>query len=228
VPAADEVHLWRASSDVTGDELVHLASTLTVAELERSVRFRFDRDRARFVAARGQLRALLGRYLDTRPSEITLTKGRYGKPQLDAGRGWLRFNLSHSDGVAVFAVALDREVGIDLERIRVDFPIEDIARHNYSPRERADLALLPEADRCGAAFGCWTRKEAYLKAVGTGLALPLDAIEVGVEHGAPVRLLDSDGEGCWSIHAFDAGPGYAAAVAVEGRPGKVPIAARSL
>lgn len=231
-PAAGEVHLWRATSDVTGEDLVRLASTLTEAELERSARFRFDRDRARFVAARGRLRSLLARYLDVLPRDITLAEGLFGKPRLASGPGSLRFNVSHSDGTSVFAMARDREVGVDLERVRIDFPIEEVARHYYSPAERAQLALLLPADRMRAAFGCWTRKEAYLKALGAGLAPPLDTIEVGVCSGKPLSVWRSDGDtaasGWWSLHDFDAGPGFAAAVAVEGGPGNVPSAALPL
>ena len=173
-PAADEVHLWQSRLDVTSEELTELCATLTESELERSASFRFDRDRARFIAARGQLRTLLARYLDAEVNDIVLSEGPHGKPRLASGPGWLRFNVAHSDAVAVFAVARDREVGVDLEEIRSDFPIDVVARHFYSPRERAELAGLPEGDRLRAAFDCWTRKEAYLKALGVGLALPFD------------------------------------------------------
>ena len=228
----DEVHLWRAPLDVASEAVARLGATLTVAELGRAASFRFDRDRARFVAARGQLRLLLAQYLDANAREIVLMEGSHGKPSLAVGPSWLRFNLSHSDGVAVYAVARDHEVGVDLERIRSDFQFEEVARHYYSPRERAHLAGLPEADRLFAAFNCWTRKEAYLKAVGVGIALRLDGCDVGVHPGETVRLRRRDSGAaasrCWSLHAFDVGPGYAATVAVEGSPRSVPSAARVL
>jgi 4'-phosphopantetheinyl transferase len=228
----DEVHLWRAPLDVGPEAVARLRATLTVGELERSASFRFDCDRARFVAARGQLRLLLARYLDANARDIALMEGSHGKPRLAVGPSWLRFNLSHSDGVAVYAVARDREVGVDHERIRSDFPFDEIARHYYSPRERAHLAGLPEADRLFAAFSYWTRKEAYLKAVGVGMALRLDGCDVGVNPAETVRLRRRDSGGaasrCWSLHAFNVGPGYAATVAVEGSPRSVPSAARVL
>ena len=229
-PAVDEVHLWRACLDVASEALARLGATLTEAELERSASFKFDRDRARFVAARGQLRTLLARYLDANARDIVLMEGSHGKPRLAVGPGWLRFNLSHSDGVAVFAVARDREVGVDVEQIRCDLRIDEVARHFYSARERADLAGLAEGDRLRAAFDCWARKEAYLKAVGAGMALPLDGFDVTLRPGEPVRLdrheMNAADPRSWSLHAFDAGPGYAAAVAVEGPPCRVPRAAR--
>ena len=230
-PAVDEVHLWRACLDVASEALARLGGTLTEAELARSASFKFDRDRARFVAARGQLRMLLARYLDANARDIVLMEGSHGKPRLAVGPGWLRFNLSHSDGVAVYAVARDREVGVDVERIRPDFPFDEVACHYFSPRERADLASLPEANRLRAAFDCWARKEAYLKAVGAGMALPLDGFDVSVHPGEPVRLRRGAGAAasrCWSLYAFDVGPDYAAALAVEGRLGSVPSVARPL
>jgi 4'-phosphopantetheinyl transferase len=229
-PAVDEVHLWQARLDLAPERLARLNAALSEPESERSVRFRFDRHRARFIAARGQLRTLLARYLDARACDITLTEGPHGKPRLAGGMGWLRFNIAHSEDVAVFAITRDREVGVDLEQIRCDLRIDEVARHFYSARERADLAGLAEGDRLRAAFDCWTRKEAYLKAVGTGLALPLDGFDVTLRPGEPVRLVrhqvNAADQRSWSLHAFDAGPGYAAAVAVEGPPCRVPRAAR--
>jgi 4'-phosphopantetheinyl transferase len=231
-PFADEVHLWRADLDVTAEALARLGSTLTRAEVDRAAHFRFDRDGARFVAARGQLRTLLARYLDIDAGDVALVEGPHGKPGLARESGWLRFNLSHSEGAAVYAVARDREVGVDLEWIRADFPIEELARHSFSPREQSGLADLPAAERLRAAFDCWTRKEAYVKALGSGLALALDGFDVSLQPGEPVQLsLRDPGRAdsrCWSIHAFDAGPGYAAAVAVEGPPVTVPDEARPI
>jgi 4'-phosphopantetheinyl transferase len=230
-PAPDGVHLWRARLDLAPEELARLGATLSEPELERAASLRFDRDRARFIAGRGLLRMLLARYLAAEVSDIALTEGAHGKPRLAGGMGWLRFNLAHSEVVAVFAVTRDREVGVDLERIRCDLRIDEVARHFYSARERADLAGLAEGDRLRAAFDCWTRKEAYLKAVGTGLALPLDGFDVTLRPGEPVRLdrheMNAADPRSWSLHAFDAGPGYAAAVAVEGPPCTVPRAARA-
>ena len=231
-PAPDEVHLWQAPLDLAWDLQGRMAEFLSQEELERSARLRRDLDRARFVAARGWLRMLLARYLDVAASEIVLAAGPHGKPRLALGPESLRFNLAHSDGVAVYAVARDREVGVDVERLRPDFPIDEIARHYFSPQEQADLGALPEADRLRAAFDCWTRKEAYLKAAGVGLTQPLEEFDVTFRPGESVVLrintADGDGGGRWTLHAFDAGRDYSAAVAVEGDPCSVPDAAPGL
>jgi 4'-phosphopantetheinyl transferase len=231
-PAGDEVHLWQSRLDVGFVELGRMATTLSEPELDRSRGFRFERDRARFIAGRGQLRMLLGGYLGIKASEIALVEGPNGKPRLAGRTARLRFNLAHSDDVVVFALAWNREVGVDVERIRSDFPVDQVARRHFSPRERRDLAGLPEGDRLRAAFDCWTRKEAYLKASGVGLTVPLDGFDVTVRPGDPVCLFRPDAEsaenGHWSLHAFDAGPGYAAAMAVEGLSCRVPSVARRL
>ncbi|MFI5268721.1 MAG: 4'-phosphopantetheinyl transferase family protein [Chloroflexota bacterium] len=232
VPAAHELHLWRAPLDVDPSLLARLAACLSLGELERSARLRQDLDRTRFIAARGWLRMLLARYLESAASGVKLTEGPHGKPRLASGPGWLRFNLSHSDRIAVYAVARDREVGVDVERLRSVFPIAEVARHYYSPRELSDLATLPERNRSRAAFDCWTRKEAYLKALGVGLAEGLAEFDVMVRPGERVRMHDSwadrAGGRQWSLDSFDAGPGYAAAVAVEGDGCSIPDAASPL
>lgn len=218
--------------DVAPALLTRLGACLSEQEQVRAARFRDDLDRARFVAARGWLRTLLGRYLNSGASEISFAVGQDGKPEIAGGPRWLRFNLAHSERVAVYAVARDREVGVDIERLRPDFPIDEIARHFFSSRERADLAAVPDGDRLRAAFNCWTRKEAYLKAVGTGLLRPLDEFDVTVRPGEPLRLRDNGAGGAgrrrWSLHAFEAGRDYAAAVVVEGGGCTVPHSAWAL
>ena len=224
------MHLWQAPLDVAADVLDRLGAALSREESARATRYRFDVDRTRYIAARGWLRSLLARYTGCAPSEIHVTEGPHGKPRLDMGQSWLRFNLSHSNDLAIYAIAREREVGVDVERIRNDMPIDDIARQ-LSPRERADLAALPEVDRPRAAFDCWTRKEAYLKAVGAGLSVPLDEFDVPTSSAFSGHVLLPSGDGGqperWTLSTFDAGPEYAAAVAVEGDCA-VPAAARSL
>lgn len=229
-PTADEVHLWQAPLDVAPEVLDRLGAALSREESARATRYRFDVDRTRFIAARGWLRSLLARYTDCAPSEIHVTEGPHGKPRLAMGQASLRFNLSHSNDLAVCAIACEHEVGVDIEHIRQDMPIEDITRQ-LSPREREELAALPEVDRRRAAFDCWTRKEAYLKAVGAGLSVPLDEFDVPTGPAFSGFVLLPSGDGGqperWTLGTFDAGPEYAAAVAVEGNC-SVPAAARSL
>lgn len=216
--APDAVHVWRADLDRPG-ELPGLLAALSADERERAGRFRADRDRDRFVAARGLLRAILGRYLGREPGSLRFRYGAHGKPALVAdGTGEPpRFNVAHAGGLALYAVAAGREVGVDLERVRADVDVDAIAAW-FSPRERASLAALCPARRREAFFAYWTHKEAYLKAVGGGLSLPLDACEVDFDApDAPVlRGGDATTSMPWTLRTLEPAPGYAAAVAVEG------------
>jgi len=199
-----------------------LLRTLTLDERARARRFRFPRDRDRFIVARGVLRAILGRYLGVDPGRLRFRYSPYGKPALagpfeDEG---IRFNLAHSQGIALYAVSRGREVGIDVEYVRADLADERIAERFFSPREVATLRAVPAEQRREAFFHCWTRKEAYVKARGEGLSLPLDQFDVSLAPGEPAALLSTPGDPPevtrWSLQALNPGPGYVAALAVEG------------
>jgi 4'-phosphopantetheinyl transferase len=216
-PSAGEVHLWKAPLDVESPMLRMLTRSLSPAERARALRFRFPRDRTRFSAGRGWLRRLLSGYLDIDPAGIVFGENTFGKPRLTApSQQRLRFNVSHSEGLAVFAVARGREVGVDVERVRDDLPVEAVARF-FSLRDQEVLAALPLGHRVDVAFALWTRKEAYLKGIGVGFA---------TEHGG--RGDPGPERGDWTVTAFDAGTGFAAAVAVEGLEVEVPDAVRPL
>ena len=218
----EEVHIWRAAlyrevSDVQG-----LLSTLTEDEQARARCFHFQRDRERFIIARGLLREILGRYLGAAPGQLQFCYGIHGKPALAGryGTGDLRFNLTHSYGLTLLAVTRGREIGIDMERIRVDFPCLEIADRFFSPREAAALRTLPVEHRDRAFFTCWTRKEAYLKAKGDGLAASLAQFDVSLAPTEPAALLRTEEdpqEACrWSVQELAPGPGYVASLVVEG------------
>ena len=195
---------------------------LGVDELARAARFRFERDRRRFITRRGLLRGTLGRYLGAEPGEIRFVTSQHGKPGLAPPWAYsdLRFNLSHSAGLALYAFALGREVGVDIERERSDVVHDQLAERFFSPYERDVITSLPPEDRLGAFFRCWTRKEAFIKAHGEGLSLPLEAFDVSLDK-REARLLATRGglgkpEG-WSLQHLAPAPGFAAALAVEGR-----------
>src|SRR5262249_53787008 len=154
-----EVHVWRASLDIPSICIHRLEKTLAVDEHERAARFYFLRDRLRFIVARGLLRAILGRYLRIEPPQLRFCYGRYGKPVLDQSCGGdiLSFNLSHSDDKALYAVAYKRSVGIDIERVRPEFPIDEIAERFFSKKEAATLRSIPPVSKVEAFFNCWTR-----------------------------------------------------------------------
>jgi 4'-phosphopantetheinyl transferase len=219
---ARDVHVWKASLDLAPIWVQEFADTLSEDERARASRFFFNRDRSRFIVCRGVLRAILGRYLGTRPGLLEFRYGPYGKPAISVGHGddALRFNISHAYGTAVYAVAFGREVGIDLERIRPDFASDEVAEQHFSPREVIALRGLNRTARVEAFFNCWTRKEAYLKARGEGLSASLDKFDVSLIPGEPAALLsttdDPQEASRWSLRELFAGPDYAAAIAVEG------------
>ncbi|HEX8633286.1 MAG TPA: 4'-phosphopantetheinyl transferase superfamily protein [Pyrinomonadaceae bacterium] len=221
--ADGEVHLWRASLAQTPDALRRLHSTLAPDEAARAARYHFPRDRDHYIAARGLLRHLLGRYLAQPPHTLQFAYGAYGKPSLDGAPAFaadVRFNLSHSHELALYAFARGREVGVDIEHIRADFAGDDIAARFFSAREVSMLRALPARARTVAFFNCWTRKEAYIKARGEGLSHPLDQFDVSLTPGEPAALLGTRGDPReltrWSLCALDAGEAYAAAVVVQG------------
>jgi 4'-phosphopantetheinyl transferase len=222
---SDEVHVWWAALDLTLKTSCRdrLWATLSADERTRAERFRFSEDRMRFVSARGILRILLGRYLDVEPQRLRFCYNEHGKPALapEFDRSDLQFNVSHSDSVALYAVAWGRRVGVDVERIRTDVSIEAIAQRFFSPQERAALGALPAGLRREAFYSGWTRKEAFLKARGEGLSLPLDQFDVSLLPGEPAALLyvagDQEETSRWSFLELTAPPGYAATLAVEGR-----------
>lgn len=219
----NEVHVWRASLDPPAETLARLCETLAPDERRRTERFYFPELRRRFAAGRGLLRAILAAYLHREPASLEFTYNAQAKPALAgaAAKGEVRFNLSHSHGLVLYAVTRGREVGVDVEHLRPEFAGEQIAERFFSPNETAALRALPPELRTEAFFCCWTRKEAYIKARGLGLALALDDFDVSLAPGAPAALLatrdDPRQATRWSLRALNPGPGYAGALAVEGR-----------
>jgi 4'-phosphopantetheinyl transferase len=182
----DDVHVWRATLDKTPSQIQSYLHNLAADEHVRAERFYFERDREHFIAARGVLRAILGGYLHRTPESLSFCYSSHGKPALagESAEDAIRFNVSHSQGVALFAVTRGREVGIDIEHIRFDLEVAEIAERFFSPWEVATLRALPIEAQRQAFFCCWTRKEAYIKARGEGLSLPLDQFEVSGEPSA--------------------------------------------
>ena len=218
-----EVHVWRASLEMTPSQVKTMEHMLSADELSRAGRYYFPKDRDYFIAARGLLRTILGRYLLMQPDELSFCYGPFGKPALEEkihGKT-LCFNYSHSHGLALFSCALDREMGVDIEYIRADISTGDIAAQFFSQREVAALNSLSENVRQKAFFTLWTRKEALMKADGMGLALELNQYEILLDQNKMHIKLKLGNEpqaaDIWSLSDLDAGPGYAAALAIEGR-----------
>ena len=211
-----EIHIWRARLNVAAEVLDRLGSTLAHDEKARAQRFRFSRDRDHFIACRGILRELLGGYLRVSPVAIEFSYAAYGKPAYCSrdSTSPIRFNLSHSGDQAVLAFCRNSEIGIDLESIQTEFGGEEIAARYFSAPELAELRALPEAVKPEGFFLCWTRKEAYLKARGLGLQLPLDSFSVSLTPGRPESLQSEDSDR-WNLHSFRSAPDFVAAVVYE-------------
>jgi len=216
------VHLWRASLDVAATARVtRLERTLAPDERERAARYRFARDRVRYIVARGTLRAILGHYLDLDPAGLRFVYGHQGKPALTPEHGRdISFNLSHAGDVALYAITRGRRVGVDVEQVVPDVADSTVPEHTFSPREAAVLRALPLHEQTAAFFRCWTRKEAYVKALGAGFSLDLTSFDVSLAPGDPPALLatrpDPTEAVHWSLHDIDVGSGYTATLAVEG------------
>jgi 4'-phosphopantetheinyl transferase len=214
---SNEVHMWRAFLDVPSDVRERLSAFLSPDELGRAARFKFARDRDRFAVARGILRQLLGGYLGERPQNVLFETLPHGKPTLTAAVKIpsLRFNLSHSHEFGLFAFCFEHEVGIDLEKIRPEVAYEGIEKHYFSPTERTALEALPPELRPEGFFLCWTRKEAYVKAHGKGLHIPLESFDVSLRPDQPAVLNSSDMER-WSLYSLRPETGFVGALVAEG------------
>jgi 4'-phosphopantetheinyl transferase len=223
----DEVQLWRVDLDAIREEESRWQTVLSSDESTRASRFHFARDRQRFVASRALLRIVLGGYLATDPGRLRFSYSEKEKPSLGAahaGSG-VTFNISHSGGIALLAFTRRRDIGVDVEQQRSDFDLDGIADRFFSAHEQTQLAALPAEERADAFFRCWTRKEAYIKATGDGLSLPLSQFDVSLRTGEPNALLatrpDHSEAGGWLLQEVPAGPGYVAALCVRGRDWKL-------
>ncbi|MDZ7269880.1 MAG: 4'-phosphopantetheinyl transferase superfamily protein [candidate division KSB1 bacterium] len=220
--ADGEVHVWRIGLQLPPSRMEQLQAMLDAGETQRAARFYFDKDRRRFIVAHAAMRMILGAYLQLDPAGLQLGRNAYGKPELQDNRTAVavRFNLSHSGELALFAVARDRNLGVDVEQVRPVQELLQLAQRFFTPQEVNVLRQIPAEGRLLAFFNCWTRKEAFIKANGMGLSLPLDQFEVTCAPGEPARLLRHPPAGGelapWSLHAFTPAEGYVAALAVQG------------
>jgi 4'-phosphopantetheinyl transferase len=218
-----ELHVWRARIDGSSESLVKLRQTLSIAECERAAKFYFMPDRTRYVIGRGLCRILLGRCLGISADRLSFAYGPAGKPKLaqDFQQSLLHFNVAHSGDFVLVALAYRCELGVDIELIERDVEVEGIAQQFFSANERGSLiANVPADGKHDAFFTCWTRKEAYLKARGDGLSLPLDSFDVAFLPGQAPRLIETRQDPAeasrWTLQDLDVDPLYKAALACEG------------
>jgi len=217
-----EIHVWRAYLDCEETLLAQFEATLAADEKARANRFFFQPDRYGYIATRGVLRELLGRYVNCSPANLEFAYSPLGKPSLrrEGLERSVQFNVSHSHGLALLAFAAGRHLGIDVELVRPDFAGVEIAERYFSPQEVMELRALPPSLRAEGFFLCWTRKEAYVKARGEGLHIPLDSFHVSLTPGQPERLESTDSIR-WTLCSLHPDPQYAAALVGEGRSWRV-------
>jgi 4'-phosphopantetheinyl transferase len=219
---SNDVHVWRAFLDLTVLQKESLVRNLSTDEMAKASRFHFERDRERFIVARGILRHLLGCYLGENPAELRFEYTPYGKPffAVDAGYDSLSFNLSHSGEFALYAITRNRDVGIDIEFVRDDIDIELIARRFFSQRELNSLEKISKDMQTVRFFQYWTRKEAFLKAIGKGVSFPMEHFDVSLMTGKALSPIRSPGDKpeatCWYGMDLFPGRGYTAAIMAEG------------
>lgn len=217
LPADDEIHVWQAQLDDPNCEVSRLYETLTTDERDRAARFHFERHRRRFIVARGILRILIARYLGIRATDIRFEYSAKGKPSLAEPRVEdFGCNLSHSGELALYAFALGVPIGVDVEIIRPVEHMDAIAKRFFSTLEYDMLQQVSPSDRLEAFYNCWTRKEAYVKAEGLGLWIPLDSFTVSVSPSEPARLihLKSPNAPLWTIHHLKPAANAVGAVAI--------------
>jgi 4'-phosphopantetheinyl transferase len=216
--ADGEVHVWRIPLKAEAATLARYQELLAPDERARAARFHFEVHRRRFAVARARMRILLASYLRCKPAELTFCYTAHGKPFLSGSL--VAFNLSHAHEMAILGVTSGREIGVDIEYLDRKFAGDDIAARYFSAGELRALRAFAPDQQCAAFFRCWTRKEAYIKAHGEGLSMPLASFEVCVEDREELWLnndKDPNEQARWRLQNVPAPEGYAAAAVVEGR-----------
>lgn len=216
---ADVVHLWKKAFDASPQEMERCSEVLSPEERARAQRFRVEPPRRAFILTRGTLRILLGKYLNQAPNDLSFRYTEFGKPFLNESKE-LRFNVSHTDGIALLAFVGGPEVGVDVEKIRPVKDLKNLANRFFSPAERDRLNRIAADDELHTAFfRCWTRKEAYIKGKGEGLSIPLHQFDVSLEPGETQALIatrpDPSEAGRWLLRDVSFDPSYVAALAIE-------------
>jgi 4'-phosphopantetheinyl transferase len=210
------VHVWVIRTDASEPVVGEFQLVLDPQERDRATRFRFAKSQRSFILSRGALRVLLGRYLNISPAGIRFTYGANGKPSL-ADFASLQFNTSHSGDFTALVLTLNCELGVDVEQIRPLTDLQEIANRFFCSEEALELTLLSAEERNLAFFLCWTRKEAYVKAIGEGLSAPLDSFRVSLRPDQPARLIhlanDREAARAWVVDDLKLAAGYAAALA---------------
>jgi len=229
-----EIHIWAVPLDAPDSIMACSVAILSSDEMERMQRFRFEHLQRSYAVSQGFLRALLGRYASVAPKEIQFSYASQGNPSLTGISPKISFNMAHSAGLGLYAVTTDCELGVDIEQARELRDMESIVRQFFGPEESQEFLALPAPMRIGGFYNCWTRKEAFIKAVGEGLYMPLDSFRVTLAPSQPVELMhvhhDRQEAGKWTLEDLTAAvaegvtslgcalAGFAAALAYRDAP----------
>lgn len=215
-PAMEGVHVWCGELDVEADARTICEAVLSDDERQRAARFQFDRDRFRFIVARGMLRRLIGCYHQCAPEAVVFSYGDHGKPGLAGFQEGFAFNTSHANGLGVWAFRFGGDIGVDVEWTGRRVEIDAVARRFFSDREWMALRDLPSDEKRAGFFRCWTQKEAFVKALGRGLAFSLSAFDVAVSGPAALLRVEGMDAAAWVLVELHPAEGYAGALAFEG------------
>jgi len=220
--SSHEVHVWRIALEQDEGVFEKLFASFSHDERQRAEQFKFEKLKKRYIVARGALRDILSRYADLAAEAIAFEYEAHGKPKLAEAmnQNQLCFNLSHAENLALLAVSRGHLIGVDVEFVRALDDAEKIAQRFFSPLESSIFCALPEEQKPAAFFNCWTRKEAFIKALGEGLSHPLHRFDVSFIDGEPAALLstrpDPQEASKWTLLALAPGQNYVGALAVEG------------
>ena len=213
----NEIHIYRSSLELTADKLIESESLLSPDELQKAYRYKFEKDRDHYIAGRAFLRRILGRYLNQSPDKISFSYSEKGKPYIIDSP--VKFNLAHSGGKAVFAFAENAEVGIDIEYMRELPDALQIAKRFFSDEEVNEFMKVSDDEIKPAFFNCWTRKEAFIKAVGDGLSFPLKDFTVTILPGVNPEIkwikAKDDEVKEWSLVNIETDQNYVSSLAVK-------------
>ena len=222
LPAA-EVHLWRVDLEAVASGEARWGQLLSSDEQARAQAYRFPSDRQRYITVRALLRTLLGAYTGRDPRDLVFSYSDKGKPALipTGGDPEIQFNVSHSGGASLLAFATRRDLGVDVESLHRKIEHDAIARRFFSTREQQQFSEIAPQDRSAAFFRCWTRKEAYLKATGAGLSLPLGQFDVSIAEADTDSLLETRPDPAeasrWTLAEVPAGAGFVGALCARGK-----------
>jgi len=218
-----DVRVWSAYLDQPPSIATHYETLLSPDERKRAAAFRFPHDRVRYIVRRGILRTILGAYLNADASALSFAYGPFGKPLIQGPQDYasIRFNVSHRQGMALYALSRDQDLGVDIEFPHSIPEADQISERFFSTQENAVFLSLPLHQRQEAFFRCWTRKEAFIKAIGEGFSFPLHCFDVAFEDGTKSALLSIKGNAerasRWILQDLRPAPNYVGALAIEGR-----------